>query len=339
MIRLFVKPFSYPKIYFSLKELLARLPETHIVKPMVAAEFHRKEQGLIGEKSVLYYLEMLSETKYYIFHNLRLKYKHRFFQMDYLILCSAFALILEVKDITGDLHFDKNFNQMIVVKKTSKKKRKNPVLQASIQAWKLKGWLKENHIPEIPIHYLFVNANEDSELVTVPGNEQTAKKIVNSEGLLDKIEQIANYYTMDSLETKTIKKLCKLLLSSDTPEDPDVLKEFHLSPKDLISGVQCSNCDSFPMKYIYGTWHCSNCPYTSKTAHIPTIETYFLLIKPWITNSELREFIKISSPKTAHRILNSMDLEHKGTLKGRIYYPKHNFFPQIMHKNPNNNKK
>lgn len=337
-MHLFAKEFSFPKIYFLLKALKSRLEQSHVVWPMVATEFASMEKGIQGEKSLLYYLEMLSDSKYYIFHDLRLKYKNKYFQIDYLILGTAFALVLEVKKYNGDLHFDKDFNQMIVIKKNSKKKRKNPVLQARMQARKLKCWIEENNFPEIPILYLFVNANEETEIQTVPGNEQMTRYIVNSEGLLDKIDQIDHFYKMDGLDTKTLRKLCKLFLSSHTPEDPDILKEFHLSPKDLIKGVQCPHCESYPMKYIYGIWHCSNCSHKSKTAHIPAVEDYFLLIKPSITNSELRKFLNLTSSKAAHKILNSMDLCYSGTLKTRVYYPK-NFFPQIMHKNLTNNKK
>ena len=74
------------------------------------------------------------------------------------------------------------------------------------------------------------------------------------------------------------------------------------------------------MKYHYGVWTCPHCKEKSKTAHIKAIEDYFLLIKPSITNSELRHFLQIDSIKSANNILKSLNLPYTGNRKGRVYH-------------------
>jgi hypothetical protein len=58
----------------------------------------------------------------------------------------------------------------------------------------------------------------------------------------------------------------------------------------------------------------------SKTAHIPAIDDYFLLIKPTITNAELRAFLHIDSIRVAGKILSTMNLPFTGKYKDRVYY-------------------
>lgn len=225
-----------------------------------------------------------------------------------------------MKNLSGDLYFDKDFNQLTVIKRNGKRRRKNPVLQARLQAKKLKLWLEEHNCPEIPIHYLFVNSNESSELRTDSENTQLIRNICNSEVLMDKIDQTANYYTAEKLEAKELRKIKRLLIANHTPENPDILLQFNISPKEILLGVQCPKCKAIPMKYKYGTWICPKCNMKSKTAHIQMINDYFLLVKPFITNGELRKLLHIDSIKVANKILTSMNLPITGKYKDRAYH-------------------
>jgi hypothetical protein len=125
---------------------------------------------------------------------------------------------------------------------------------------------------------------------------------------------------MDKLDAKELRKLKRLLLSKHTPENPDILKQFNLSPIEIPTGVKCPTCNFIPMEYRYGTWCCQKCNMKSKTAHIPAIDDYFLLIKPTITNAELRAFLHIDSISVAGKILSTMNLPFTGTYKDRVYY-------------------
>jgi hypothetical protein len=299
-----------------------RIVANHPIRPILADEYHNWMAGYKGEKSLEYHLSMLPEEKYLIFHNIRLLLGKYYFQMDYLLLCAAFGLVLEVKNRKGTYLFEKYLNQ-VSLKTTEKDERiKNPVLQAKLQATKLKKWLTKHNFPAFPIHCFFVNSNNRAIIRTDPGNEQILRNICNSESLVEKITHIESFEKKEMVDTKTLRKMKRLILSSDTPETFDILKHFLLSLHDILTGVQCPDCGFLSMNYKYGIWSCPNCQCHSKTAHIQAIRDYFLLIKPSITNSELREFLHIDSPRVANKILRQLNLPSEGTFKGRIYFPK-----------------
>jgi hypothetical protein len=302
-----------------LKVLDYRLPYTDLRKVEVMNDYNSRMIGYHGEKSLEFYLEpLIQSADFHVFHDIRLKLGDYYFQIDYLILCNKFGLILEVKNRSKDWCFGP-FNQASQLNNGKKEKTQNPVSQAKLQARKLIRWLKENHCEEFPIHYLFVNANEKSKIIFEEGNDQK-KNICNSEGLYDKIEQIDNFYKEELLTKKDLWKIKNLLLANHTPDDIDILEYFNLSLKNLLPGVQCPKCNCIPMKYHYGVWTCCHCKEKSKTAHIKAIEEYFLLIKPSITNSELRYFLQINSIKIANTILTSLKLPFSGKFKDRVYY-------------------
>jgi hypothetical protein len=307
-------PIEIPKH----KALLGRIHSNHPRIPEIEKNYKNKMAGYNGEKSLDFYLSLLSDSKYYIFHGLRLLYKNYYFQIDTLILCAQFALILEVKNIAGKLYFDKDFHQMTRTRNDMKERYKNPVAQARLQAFKLKKWLQKHHYVDLPIQYLFVNSNERAILIS--NSKSMNRNICNSEFLNDKIEQIENYYNIDKLDAKDLRKIKRLLLTSHIPANPDILQTYKISPKEILTGVRCPYCDYLAMKYKRGKWECPNCKEKSNSAHIQAIQDYFLLIKPSITNSELRCFLHIESPKIAHKILTSMDLPYTGKFKDRVYY-------------------
>jgi hypothetical protein len=317
---LFVTECTISQRVLKLKALMdGRLPINHPAIPEIVAEYKSRMAGYRGEKTLDFYLSMLPDSKYQIFHGIRLFYRGYFFQIDILILCSSFALVLEAKNIAGELKFEKNFNQVTCKKNGQEERKKNPVLQAKLQAKKLKGWLHEHHCPDIPIHYLFVNSNEKTKIIAEPGTEQITSHICNSEVLIEKIEQIANINKVEKLDSKELRKIKRLLLTKHTPENPDILKQFNLSPKEILTGVKCPKCSFLPMIYQYGTWYCPTCKEKSKTAHESAIYEYFLLVKPAITNAELREFLQIGSIKVASKMLTSMNLPFTGKFKNRVY--------------------
>jgi hypothetical protein len=320
LVLLIILDHAIPIRIKKLIALIGRLPVNHPIYSEVQTELNNREAGYKGEKSLDFYLSMLDESKYYIFHGLRLMLNKYYFQIDNLLLCSGFGLVIEAKNLAGELHFDKNFNQMIQIKKNISERKINPVLQARLQAAKLKRWLKEHNCKDIPIYYLFVNTNPKTIISSDPGNEKMNYFICNSEFLLQRINQFANSNKREILDVKDIRKINRLLLKNHTLENPDILQHFHLTQNHILTGVKCPPCGYIPMNYHYGFWTCPNCGLKTRTAHIPTINDYFLLIKPSITNYEFRQFLHIASIHIAQKILLSMNLPYSGKFKDRTYH-------------------
>ncbi|MFK9091131.1 nuclease-related domain-containing protein [Bacillus salipaludis] len=315
-----------------LEALIRRLLPSHPKWNDVLSDYKRRMAGYRGEKSLDYHMSMLPDQQYLIFHGLRLLLGEFYFQIDILILCSRFAIVLEVKNMSGIITFEKDFNQVTWKRNGEEERIKNPVLQARLQSKKLQNWLREHNCPEVPIHYFFVNSNDRTIISTETRNEQIIQHICNSENVVEKIEQIAKYNKTDRIDKKELKKIKRLLLTNHTPDNPDILKAFNLTPIDIITGVQCPESNTIPMVYKKGNWCCSKCKAISKTAHIQAIRDYFLLIKPSITKAELCRFLHINSIHIGAKILKSMNLPYTGNFKNRVYHQPSKNYEYIIDK-------
>jgi ribosomal protein S27AE len=313
------KPFKMPEIIERYQALIRRVSDNNISKFEIVNDYNNRLTGCLGEESVMnFHLDPLANSDFKIYHNLRIFYGNYYFQIDILILSIYFALVLEVKNRARDWHFDKVMNQTSFENDGKKERAKNPILQAKLQAYKLKAWLKQQGFQGLPISYLFVNANEKSSIFITEDNKEKWNAC-NSEFLLERIEQLANFYKNETLDEKDLNRINKLLLTSDTPEKINFLSKYNLTSQDFRKGVHCPKCNAIPMNYHAGKWKCTKCKLESKTAFEHSIHDYFLLINPTITNSAGRKFLQIDSPKTMHHLLQSTNLTSSGKGKHTIY--------------------
>lgn len=314
------KPCEIPTSILKYQALIRRLAENHLVKYDVVNDYNNRMTGFLGEQSVMnFHLDPILNSNLRIYHDLRFLHGKYYFQIDILILCAFYALVLEVKNHSKDWYFDKILNQTTYDQNGKGGRTKNPILQAQLQAFKLKEWLKGHNITGLPIQYLFVNANEKTNIFITEDNKYKWNAC-NSEFLLEKIDQTNNFFQIEMFDEKALRKVNKLLLSNHTPEELDILQKYSLSRNEILTGVHCPKCSFLPMIYHAGTWRCPKCRTESKTAFIETIKDYFLLIQPSITNAEARRLLQIDSPKMVHQFLNHMNLNSTGKFKDRVYH-------------------
>ncbi|WP_409273872.1 nuclease-related domain-containing protein [Neobacillus sp. SCS-31] len=309
-----------PLIILMLEALLRRLPSGHSRRKEVEESLRTQKAGYNGEKSVDYYLNFLDKEKFMIFKGLRLKNNGFFFQIDTLLITPFFALILEIKNWGGEIHFDKNFCQVFQEKDGKTAVYTNPISQARLQTLRLREWLKKNNFSDIPIEFLVVMSNNSSKLKADTGYYEVFKKVIHEIRLVEIVSEIEKQHKKEYLSLNEFKKLKKNILSKHTPHRPDILKNFTISTTEILPGIHCSTCLSFSMKLHYGRCHCSQCGNPSVTAHLEAIKDYFLLISPNLTNSELNRFLKLDNDKKAYWILTSMNLPYTGTKRGRVYH-------------------
>ncbi|HEU5141363.1 MAG TPA: nuclease-related domain-containing protein, partial [Bacillales bacterium] len=127
--------------------LLRRLPPSHPKRPQIEKQLAKYNAGYRGERSIEYYLSFLPEKQYHIFHDLRLTSGDHFFQLDTLLVSPSFILILEVKNISGTLHFDNTFHQLIRTIEDRKEGFNDPLLQVEHQKTQLANWLSQHKFP------------------------------------------------------------------------------------------------------------------------------------------------------------------------------------------------
>lgn len=79
--------------------------------------------------------------------------------MDSLLLSQNYILILEVKNISGTLLFDHNFQQLIRTLDGTEEAYPYPLTQIQQHEDHLKSWLAKNGFIVIPVHSLVVISN------------------------------------------------------------------------------------------------------------------------------------------------------------------------------------
>jgi ribosomal protein L37AE/L43A len=325
-----LKPLKIPERVLVDAACKRRITSFHPKRSEIEEDYHLRMTGYRGEKEISYFLDKLDPEKFDIIQDLRLPCpnSNNFFQIDKLVLStSILPLNIEVKNWKCDIHFDKHLDQVIKIypEKNKRERAQNPVLQAREQAQQLGMWLAQQDFGHFPIEYFFANSNEKSIITADPGNEHILNKVCTGETLIDKINRIGQL--PKSLTKSSLKKIEDALLAAHTPPVYDIQKMYNISRNEILPGVHCPKCNLLQMLYKYGIWICPHCNYQSKTAFIPSINDYFLLIKPTITNAELCWFLNISSPDTATYILKSLNLPYTGSRKGRIYYKPEKNFP------------
>ncbi|WP_394185228.1 nuclease-related domain-containing protein [Metabacillus halosaccharovorans] len=314
-----VKKRKVPLINLKLEALLRRIPTTHPKYPLIKENLAKRSAGYQGELSLNYPLSFLDEKKYFIFHDLRLNISDHYFQIDTLVISQKFILIIEVKNITGTLFFDQEFHQLIRTQNGEEAVFPDPITQIKRQRLQLKQWLTNKQIPAIPIVPLVVVSHPNAIIQTSPKHQSINQIVVNRYYLSTRINQIERNYQKDVLSSKDIKKINRMLLKEHVPLDTSVLDQYEIKSTEVGKGVVCAACSHLPMIRVNGAWYCEQCQISEKESHVQALKDYYLLYGSQISNKHAREFLMISSPFLASRILKSMKLPSSGITKGKTY--------------------
>lgn len=256
----------------------------------------------------------------YLLHGIRILHDDYYFQMDTLFITSSFLTIVEVKNLTGILFFDKRFSQLIRIYDDKRDSFTNPIEQVNRQKYHLSKILEQNKMPSIPIETLVVITHPSAIIDASPTYKEASEIVIKSSSLPQKFESLTRKYLTPILTQKQIKKLIKFLSKTSSLYNPDVCELFQINKGDLIRGVLCQSCTPSLMHYNRGSWYCSICNSSSKTAHIEALEDYACLISINITTKECRDYLKLSSNKQAYQILCSLKLPYTGNRKSRHYH-------------------
>ncbi|GER66649.1 nuclease [Weizmannia acidilactici] len=300
--------------------LLRRLPLHHPKRPEIEKDLAKRKAGFSGEQNLDYYFSFLPDDEFSIYHDLRIQNGNYYFQIDTFILSQNFALILEVKNISGTIYFDSVFRQMIREKDGKEEGFSDPLSQVQMQEIQLKDWAVKQHLLLPPIETLIVFSNPATVLKTSSAPGIYEKKVCHSHRLLQKIKSLQKIYQKNFLSKKDMRKWNRVLLQSDTPlvhQDP---LPFDLQTAELLTGVQCPVCCRYRMRRQHKKWYCTHCGAYSKDAHKQAVNDYFLLFHPFLTNQKLCEYLHIQSPDLSKRLLAGLKLSQDGDNRGRKYF-------------------
>ncbi len=301
--------------------ILQRLVHNHLKHGELQIEFARHSAGYRGEVALDYFLYDLDENSYLIFHDLRLprdKEKKYYFQIDCLILHSSFGVLLEVKNLSGDLYFDHHFDQMKRTKNGVAETFPDPVNQVQQQKIYLESWLKRNQLPKIPLYSLVVLTNPKSFITLSPHYGKKAVHIIRAKSLANKIQEFSTLH-QEILTKKDLSKLATKLFKQHDKLNPDLLRTYNIKETDIITGVFCPSCNHVPMQRERSTWVCTKCNVKSKDAHIRAIQNYALIFDQPVKNKTLRRFLHIDSTTCMKNLLKSMKLPPSGPTNSATY--------------------
>lgn len=313
-----VKERKPPIKLLQTEALLERLkPHNHPKRPSIELDLKKRRTGYNGELTVDYHLSFLTDKKYMIFNDIRLPIAPDYFQIDSLLVTPHYSLPIEIKNISGILTIDPEFNQLSKQFNGIETGYPDPINQANRQKMFLQRWFHNHKLPCPPVEFLVVFSNPSTILKMVPGHKRIPPydRMIHAQNIVREISKLNTQYTREVIDLKKVKRL---LLNQHRTNYSSILNKYELTESDIIKGVQCERCSQIMIRKT-GNWLCPGCSHLSRTAHIQAIEDYFLLIKPTITNQELRNFLNLSSSKSATLILQSLNLKTTGSTKGTVY--------------------
>ncbi|MFJ8065363.1 nuclease-related domain-containing protein [Psychrobacillus sp. NPDC096426] len=301
--------------YLGLHMLYQRLPNDHTMKIIINSKLMSARAGIIGEATVEEVFRKHDfPFNYNILHDVNLTSNGKF-QIDTLFICQYFIVILECKNIIGNLRFENDPPCLKRELDTGKKNTfESPEVQVDRNTFLLREWLNKHGL-DIPIIGVIVFSSTKSIIMKAP--DHTAVIYASSVPVYLRRLQRQKEYLSEAQMHEISQKIKQL----NQPYIPfPMCKKWEIDPAELINGVKCEKCGRFEMMKKSNGWNCLLCGNIDRFAHIFTVREWFALVSKNITNKECRRFLCIESHQLASRILNSMNLSRKGKSNNTTYY-------------------
>ena len=236
------------------------------------------------------------------------------FQIDTLILTPEFALICEVKNISGDLSITENPPQLLRVSETGQLSGfPSPIAQLSNTCQLFEDWLIARDLP-LPVYGCVVLAYPKQRLNLF----ETEVPVLFPSTVPMHIRSL--YQGHHLLLKEELDELTNQILRSHRSFVPKPISTtYQIQPSDFLTGVACPSCGSVGMLRGRKLWICKFCKTQSSSAHQQTIRDWFLLFEGSLTNAEYRRFCRLPCQQTARRMLLSSQLIPVGARKNRSY--------------------
>lgn len=294
--------------------LLRRLPTTHKSYVLAKSDLWNAESGISGERRFDEYFSVSKLSfPHIILHDVSLKSVLPF-QMDSLLIVPWGLYVFEIKNMSGRLHFKPSPPQLIQTKEDgSVIGRKSPIEQTEANEWLLDEWLSSRSY-FLPLHSVLVF----SYTKQMPENLPPSQLAIFSHQLPLFLRNLQPAKEM--LSFSDMQMLAAEIVAAHSPFVHDPLCANSAFPIEVMRrGVWCANCSRIGMKRKYGSWICPSCGISSKDAHVRTLKDWIILTGEPLTNKICREILQIEDRRLATRLLNGMNLQKQGSLKGTNY--------------------
>ncbi|CAM3272529.1 nuclease-related domain-containing protein [Filibacter tadaridae] len=297
-----------------LDAAIKRLPIGHKSLPSIESKLASLKAGFGGEQQLDKVFENYTfPMKHCLFHDISLT-SSTHFQMDTLFITPFYAVIFEVKNITGDLKVTENPPQLIRKLDTGQVNGfKSPIAQVQNNCELLRDWLYSRNT-SLPIYGVVVLAYAKQRVELFDTNVP----FLYPNTVPTYIRQLPT--ESPKLDDETFKKITNDLCNSHrefTP--PPICMTYQIKRNEIRTGVTCPFCSFFGMKKYMKGWRCEGCNSTSPDAHKQAVRDWFLLFGGKMMNKDCRKFLHIEKQQTANRIMKSMELYTEGANRNRTY--------------------
>lgn len=300
----------------AIKHFIARLPEQHPQKKYLENQHHRKSAGERGEgKMQKKFKEFHVDEDFDALWDIGLERGDWITQFDGLILTKRCVIVLDSKNVSDDLHFNKETGEFIRVNASGERLiLDDPVFQLKKNIQFLRLWLKDRKL-DVPVKGLIVFTAGNCIFHSKPPGALMCKTYQMNEFLYSILQSCPQ----DPTPLK-INKIKRLLVANHTPYARKPLcKTYHISYDDLRKGVYCANCRGYQVVRHKRNWICSDCGAKNAGAHHFALQEYFTFVDDTITNKDLRTFFLLESEDVANRLLRRYDFVVMGENKARRY--------------------
>ncbi len=314
---LIIKSLQKPLQLRMNEGLVRRIHKQHDKIDMIKDDLLKRTAGFKGEKLLELQLRNLDQYKYQIYYGLRLPIGEQFFQIDALVVCNHFILILEVKNMAGTVIFDNQFHQLIRVLDNKEEGFQDPISQAKRHRLLLKSFLEKERIPPIPIFYYIVISKPSTIIKTTNKNGEPLK-VIHLHQLPFTFLEFENMMEKEFLDKKQLNKLKRVLLKSHETLFPNKLR-FGIHDEEVKPGVFCSYCKNLGMIRLRTTWYCIHCKQKNQEAHVQAVLDYMLLMQKEVKNDEIQKFLQLESSSTVRYLIRRENIPHEGNYSARTY--------------------
>ncbi|WP_332647488.1 nuclease-related domain-containing protein [Lysinibacillus sp. 54212] len=304
--------------YDGLKMLGLRVVNEEL-KGNIEGKVHALLAGTAGEQRLEEIFNKYTlPFPYKVLFNVNLT-SHAYFQIDCLLVSPKFLLVLESKNISGQLSFDENPDWLIRVRENGTVDVfESPEVQVARNKWLLQEWLIARGY-DIPVFGAIVwTTGSLPNMIKSPKSTQSLfVKSVPTFVLKvwESYERVALHDTELSSLIAMIKHESKRAMYVPFPIAP----RWNIRSTELLFGIRCLQCNRIGMTRYHRGWICNRCDNYDKEAHKVAIQEWFVLLKETMTNRECREFLQIDDRYLAKRLLKSCDVIEIGTTKGTVY--------------------
>lgn len=285
-------------------------------KMKIEDQLYRVQAGFSGELKVDRYLESIEclHSKI-VLTNLHLSTKSgKTFQVDTLIISRKYILLLEIKNIKGELYFETHPHFLLRKLNDESTRMECPITQIEVAKINLSHWLRQNGI-HMEVHGEVVLSNQSAFIKEIPKNSPVIymKRLTILLQEMENLPDLLDEYKLQEIVKRTEKQ-------QNNYKALPLCKTFNINPADLKTGQLCKKCDE---KLIYKTERIRFCPYCEveqPNNYKELMIDWFLLMDNSISNEQCRYFFDVKERHHVRYILRTFGLIKKGRGKNALYY-------------------